>query len=136
MAKLTKKRKIGNLGENLACRFLIKHGFDIIERNYLMKCGEIDIITKKEGVIHFVEVKTVSQETTSGVSDETNNDGCFRPEDNLHPWKLKRIAKTIQIYLAQKDITYETNWVFDVITVYIDKKRLISKINIIENVIM
>jgi len=140
MDKLTEKRKTGNLGEDLACRFLVKRGFSIIERNYLKKCGEIDIIAKNIGKIHFIEVKSVSSEniTQNGdnVSDETGPNGEFRPEDNVHPWKLQRLAKTIQVYLTEKDVSPETNWQFDVITVYIDKKRLISKVILLENIIL
>ncbi len=136
MKKLTEKRKIGNLGEDLACRFLMKQGFDIIERNYLKKCGEIDIIAKNKGKIHFIEVKSVSHETTLSVSVETNGNGGFRPEDNVHPWKLQRLARTIQVYLQEKNVPHETDWQFDVITVFIDKKQLISKVNILENVVL
>lgn len=139
---LTEKRKTGNLGEDLACRFLMKRGFDVIERNYLKKCGEIDIIAKNNGKIHFIEVKSVSHETILGVSGlpaqagETNDSDGFRPEDNVHPWKLQRLARTIQVYLQEKNVSSETDWQFDVITVYIDKKRLISKVNILENIVL
>jgi len=142
MKKLTEKRKTGNLGEDLACRFLMKRGFDVIERNYLKKCGEIDIIAKNKGKIHFIEVKSVSHETLSSVSGlpaqagETDDINGFRPEDNVHPWKLQRLARTIQVYLQEKNVSSETDWQFDVITVYIDKKRLISKVNILENVVL
>jgi len=142
MKTITEKRKTGNLGEDLACRFLMKRGFDVIERNYLKKCGEIDIIAKNKGKIHFIEVKSVSHETISSVSGlpaqagETNNSDGFRPEDNVHPWKLQRLARTIQVYLQEKSVSHETDWQFDVITVFIDKKRLISKVNILENVVL
>lgn len=136
MPILTERRKTGNLGEDLACRFLIKHGFTIIDRNYLKKCGEIDIVAKKERRLHFIEVKSVSYETIPNVSGETSRDSGFRPEDNVHPWKLQRLAKTIQIYLTEKHVSDETEWQFDVITVYIDKKRLVSKVNILENVVL
>jgi putative endonuclease len=135
MKILTEKRKIGNLGEDLAYRFLMKHSYEVIERNYLKKCGEIDIIAKYRGILHFIEVKSVSCEAITNVSYETNKD-CFRPEDNVHPWKLQRLAKTIQIYLTENDVSPETNWQFDVITVYIDKKHLISRVSVIENVII
>ena len=141
MKEITEKRKTGNLGEDLACRFLMKRGFDIIERNYLKKCGEIDIIANKCNKIHFIEVKSVSSANLSGkcetipdVSSETNDN--FRPEDNVHPGKLQRLAKTMQIYLLERNVPGETDWQFDVITVYIDKKRLISKIIMLENVII
>ena len=143
MLEITEKRKLGNLGEDLACRFLIKQGFDIVERNYWKKWGEIDIIAKNGLGIHFIEVKSVSclpdriiraGENINQVSRENNDN--YRPEDNIHPWKLQRLARTIQTYLLEKNISHETNWQFDVITVYIDKKRLISKVSMLENVIL
>jgi len=141
MHKLTEKRKTGNLGEDLACRFLMKHGFQIIDRNYLKKCGEIDIIAKKDSKIHFIEVKSVSCEIISSVSPETSDNNHFRPEDNIHAWKLQRLYKTIELYLIEKGVSGlpaqagETDWQIDVITVYIDKKRLISKVFLLENII-
>ena len=129
-------KKTGNLGEDLACRFLIKKGFDIVDRNYLKKCGEIDIVAKYKDVIHFIEVKSISCETIPNVSSEMVGNDTHRPEDNVHPWKLQRLTKTIQIYLIEKNVSGETEWQFDVITVYIDKKRLISKVNMLENIII
>jgi Holliday junction resolvase-like predicted endonuclease len=55
----TQKRKTGDLGEDIAVLFLMKQGFSILERNYLEKWGEIDVIAKKRGSLYFVEVKTV-----------------------------------------------------------------------------
>lgn len=56
---MTKKttREIGNNGEDLACEFLIKQGWEIIERNYIYKKSEVDIIAKYQGITIFIEVK-------------------------------------------------------------------------------
>lgn len=129
-------KKLGNLGEDIASKFLIKRGYSILDRNYLKKCGELDIVAKKANKLHFIEVKSVSCETIPDVSHETNQETGFRPEDNVHEWKLQRLSKTIQIYITEKNVSSETEWQFDVITVYIDKKRLISKVNMLENVII
>ncbi|MBU4223686.1 YraN family protein, partial [Patescibacteria group bacterium] len=40
----TEKQKIGELGENIACKFLMKHGHEILDRNYRKKWGEIDVV--------------------------------------------------------------------------------------------
>ena len=134
MENLTAKRKIGNLGEDLACKFITKNGFNILERNYLKKCGEIDIIAKNKEKLHFIEVKSVSCEINPVVSPETNNNK-YRPEDNVHPWKLERLSKTIQLYLIERKVSDEMDWQLDIITVYIDKNNLKAKIGLIENVI-
>ena len=136
MNTITDKRKTGNLGEDIACKFLIKHNFEIIDRNYLRKCGEIDIIARNIDQLHFIEVKAVSCETLPDVSSETGRNDAHRPEDNVHPWKLQRLAKTIQLYLLEKSVSPETGWELDVITVYIDKKRLISRAYMLNNVII
>lgn len=133
----TEKRKIGDLGENIACRFLMKRGFEIIEQNYNKKWGEIDIIANKNTKIHFIEVKSVTRENIKFVSPETDN---YRPEDNLHPWKLKRLSRVIQTYLldykGNYKVTYETEWQFDVIIVYLNIKNREAKINYLENIIL
>ncbi|MEI8123972.1 MAG: YraN family protein [bacterium] len=131
MTNKTQKQVTGTLGEDLACRFLMKHGFEIVERNYWQKCGEIDIIAKNKGILHFIEVKSVSCENINNVSDNG-----YRPEDNLHTWKLERLSKTIQVYLNNKSVSDETNWKFDVVTVYIDTENKVSRVNFLENIIL
>jgi len=130
----TEKRKIGDIGENIACKFLVKRGFEIIEQNYSKKWGEIDIIAKKTNKLHFIEVKSVSH---MPVSYETDN---YRPEDNLHPWKLQRLSRVIQTYLlsynGNRDVSYETDWQFDVAVVYLDLKSMEAKVNYIEDIIL
>lgn len=52
-------RELGNKGEDLACEYLIKNGYEILERNkHFSKLCEIDIIAKYKNKIVFVEVKT------------------------------------------------------------------------------
>ncbi len=129
----TEKRKIGDLGEEIALKFLVKQGFSLIERNYLRKWGEIDLIVSKGGKIHFVEVKTVSR---SLVSYETYKDH-YRPEDNLHPWKLKRLSRTVQTYLMEnRRFSCETDWQFDLITVYLDFSNRQSRVEYLGDIII
>lgn len=130
----TEKRKLGDIGENIACDSLQRKGFEIVERNYLRKWGEIDIVAKKDNVIHFVEVKSVSVQSV--VSDEsvphvTDN---HRPEDNMHPWKLKRLSRAMQTYLLEKKL--DCDWQLDLITVKIDRENRKAKVEMIENVII
>jgi Holliday junction resolvase-like predicted endonuclease len=67
MAK-TAKRQTGDIGEEVACKYLENKGFSVMERNYLRKWGEIDIIAQKDinGAkrLYFIEVKTVSRESS------------------------------------------------------------------------
>ena len=138
-----KKARIGRLGEDLACRYLESKGFLTLERNYRKKWGEIDIILKKSGKLHFVEVKAVTRppgslsiwtgESLESVSREMDT---YRPEDNMHPWKLQRLSRTIQSYLAEHYTDTEGDWQFDVVTVYVDEKNKRARVHLIEDVIL
>lgn len=128
----TYKQIIGKLGEDTACKFLVKRGFSIIERNYLKKWGEIDIVAQNNEKLHFVEVKTVSRENVRDISHETLNG--YRPEDNVHPQKLKRLGRTIQSYLLEHNS--ESEWQFDVIAVFLDSVRREARCNYIEDIVL
>lgn len=52
------KTKFGKYGEDLAARFLEKHGYKIIERNFRIRGGEIDIVALEKNTLVIVEVKT------------------------------------------------------------------------------
>ena len=127
-------QKIGEFGENIAIRFLMKHGFSIKERNYTRKWGEIDIIAEKHNKLHFIEVKSVSHETLSYVIHETPDD--YRPEDNMHPWKMKRMARTIQTYFIDKNIEDSREWQADLLTVYIDIKNKKAIVKTIKDIVL
>ncbi|ADV45929.1 YraN family protein [Nitratifractor salsuginis] len=84
-------RQFGNDAEELATCFLEEAGFRIIERNYYArKLGEIDIIAERSGILHFVEVKSASQD--------------FDPIYNLTPTKLRRVINSAQYYLKEKGL--------------------------------
>ena len=48
----------GRLGERIACRFLLRQGFDVLARRYKGRWGEIDIIAFEGPMLVFIEVKT------------------------------------------------------------------------------
>lgn len=143
MKKFTSKsQKIGELGESIACKFLMKHKFSILERNYTRKWGEIDIIAQKNNKIYFIEVKSRSvsplplilavNEQQRGVSYETIS---FSPEENMHPWKLKRLRRVVETYLINKRVG-NIDWQFDLMVVYIDIEKRVSRVKKIENIIL
>jgi len=132
----TEKQKVGKIGEDYACDYLKKQGFTILERNYLKKWGEIDIVAKKGSKIHFVEVKSVSREISDiKVSDETSND-IYRAEDNMHPWKLQRLGRAVQSYLLDRDVSDETEWQFDLLTVHIDMSKGLHRVFVLEDIVL
>ncbi len=82
-------RAKGEEAEELAVEFLRARGFEIIERNFFAsKFGEIDIIAKRDKVLHFIEVK-------SGKN--------FEPIYNITPKKMQKLIKSIDYYLSKKE---------------------------------
>jgi putative endonuclease len=116
--KSGKKNQIGAIGEQIAEEYLTNKGFSVIERNYLKKWGEIDLVTRvtKENVsiVRFVEVKTVSYETKADLQRAISC-GTWRPEENIHYKKIKRLNRAIETWLL--DNHYEGDWELDVIAV-------------------
>ena len=56
-----RNRQIGAFGEATTAQLLQSRGYDIVERNWRIKEGEIDIVAcSPDGLLHFVEVKTRS----------------------------------------------------------------------------
>ena len=131
MKKFTSNsQKIGELGEEVACKFLEKHGYLILERNYTKKWGEIDIIAEKKEKRYFIEVKSKSVASLDFVSDDTN-----RPEDNMHPWKMKRLRRVVETYLISKRLG-SVDWQFDLLVVYLDLDNRKARVKVIENIIL
>jgi len=126
----TQKQKIGKIGEDIACKFLFARGFVTVERNYWKKWGEIDAIVEKDNILHFVEVKTVSHIPSENKIDK------YRPEENIHPRKLKRLSRTIQTYLLEKNTPEDCEWHFDAIIVFLDQDTKKAKVRFLENVII
>jgi len=114
-------KEIGNIGENLACKFLINNGFEIICRNYQKICGELDIVAFKKGTLHFFEVKTVSRETFNLRYIDN-----YRPEDNVNIKKINKIEKTAKLFLLEKGFKDELIQI-DLLTVFIKKESLITR---------
>lgn len=133
---MAEHNEIGVIGENVACRFLINKGFKVLERNYRRKWGELDVIAQNKGITHFVEVKTVSCEIIEDI-DTVNHETAdsHRPEDNIHPDKIKRLKRIIQTYSAHK-LSAENEWQFDVVTVLLDVDNKVAKVQLIEDIIL
>jgi len=133
-------QKIGELGENIATKFLVKHDFSILDRNYTKKWGEIDIIAEKASKLYFIEVKSVSRETLNTFIPKSYNDSDeryqHRPEDNMHPWKLKRMSRTIQTYLLSKKIPDEKEWQVDLLVVYLCQKEKRARVKVVSDIIL
>jgi putative endonuclease len=126
-------KKVGQIGEDVGCTFLKKHKFKIVDRNYRKKWGEIDVVAQKDNILHFIEIKTVSRENLDIVLCEISD---YRPEENVHPWKIKRLSRAIQTYLLEKDISEEKEWQLDVLAVFLNLDKGQARCRLTENIVL
>ena len=113
---LTERRKTGNAGERAAARYLRRHGYKILKRNYVFENAEIDIIARKKNVTAFVEVKC----RTIGALSEKES----RPAASVTRAKQEKIISAAHGYLSEN--TCKTRKRLDVIEVLFERvgKRL------------
>ena len=117
------KRKIGDIGEDVACTYLEKKGYIVIQRNYWKPWGEIDIVAKKANSLRFIEVKSISR-------------GTLRPEENMHPAKIKRLHRAIQTYLLDHKVPETTHWQVDLACVRLDFVTKKAQVELLENIML
>lgn len=109
------------LGENLACDYLLRKGYRILERNFRRGYGEIDIIAIYKNVLIFVEVKTRT----------SNNFGT--PFEAITYSKLKTLTRTVEFYkLKNPKLPEELR--IDAISVVLDKGYSLKNIEHLENI--
>ena len=123
------RKTIGKIGEDMAAEFLVGKGFKILERNYRRPWGEIDIIAEKRGVVRFIEVKAVSCHNLPDISREMS---FYRPEEQVHPAKLKKVIRTAELYM--NDLSGK-EFQIDVVGVFLDFKKRQARCRLFEQVL-
>ena len=131
-SKKQKNKVTGGLGEGTAAKFLKDKGYEIVEMNYWRKWGEIDIVAKKDSMVHFVEVKTVSHETKSELKLAIDN-RTWRPEEQVHQFKLKQISKALETWVS--DNGYDGEWQIDVVAVRVVPRETYASVKYIANIV-
>ena len=117
------KRKLdeGNKGEDIASEYLKDNGFVIIERNFRIRGGEIDIIATKKDILIFVEVKTRTS-TQFGTGFEA-----------ITPWKLKALIRASQFFkMSHKNLPDQMR--IDAISVLLRSDNSLKKLEHMENI--
>ena len=110
----------GKIGEDYAADLLIQKGYQIIERNYHSRFGEIDIIAKNKNYLVFIEVKT---------RDENYS---VSPLEAVTVGKQKKLYKTALLYLQSHQTGLQPR--FDVIGIITNNNNFtIKSVDHIEN---
>lgn len=99
------KKSIGRSGEDIACKFLKKNSYKIVDKNFICRQGEIDIIAEDpKKVLCFVEVKARSS-TDFGL-----------PEESVDFRKQKKLTAAAFIYIESRNIV-SREMRFDIVSV-------------------
>jgi putative endonuclease len=107
------KQLLGRLGETAAARHLVQSGWEILERNYRCRKGEIDIVARDQEGVVFVEVRTRA------------SDVFGTPEESITAPKARRMMHCALTYMAtHPDLS--ADWRIDVIAVRVERNRTLS----------
>ena len=101
----TQKQLIGQAAENVAADFLRAQGLDILERNYLRRMGELDIVARDRDVLVIAEVRTRSSDRYGGAAA------------SVDPRKQQRLIRTASQLLQQRKDLAQLRVRFDVVVV-------------------
>lgn len=106
--------KMGAIGEEMACDFLLSCGHQILDRNWRSGHLELDIVTEAADGVHFVEVKARTAPSTSAVQDQVNT------------LKQKRISAAATQYLHKKKLDGQEIF-FDIVSVLFDGPQTVVR---------
>lgn len=104
IAQQNERGTTGRQGEDLAAAFLEKAGFQIVERNWRCRLGEIDLIAERDHELHFIEVKT-RRGTAFGY-----------PEESVGYVKRQHLVRALEYWL-QTNSSFGKIYQIDVISV-------------------
>ena len=116
------RQRLGRRGEEFARRHLIANGYSILQANYRVRTGEIDLVTQKDGNLVFVEVRT------------RTGDSVGSPEESITPRKREHLVETAQHYL-QEHGNEGRDWRIDLVAVALRPWGGLERVDIVENAV-
>ncbi len=106
--KLLPRRKLlGEVGEDHACRFLRSKGYKLVARNFRVAYGELDIVALKGDRVCFVEVKTRAL------------DAVTTPLEAIGREKQKRLLRAAKAFLLERGAAGTVDFRFDAVAVWV-----------------
>lgn len=107
-AKRAGRRRLGRFGEAVAEAFLRRQGYEIVERNWRCRQGELDLVGRQGGDWVFVEVRC------------RRGDLCGSAEESVTPAKQRRLLHLAEAYLQAHGLE-DVSWRIDVVAVKVDR---------------
>ena len=109
-------KTIGNYGENLSLKHLIKNNYKILDTNFRTSYGEIDIVATINNIIVFLEIKS------------RYTDSFGKAIESITYYKQKQIIKLTKYYIHRYNL-YNYNVRYDIIEVYFNNRNNLYKLN-------
>ncbi|OHA63030.1 MAG: hypothetical protein A3E07_01440 [Candidatus Wildermuthbacteria bacterium RIFCSPHIGHO2_12_FULL_45_9] len=125
-------KTLGTIGEELAIRFLKGKGYAVLDKNFSYRpegspqAAEIDIIAQKDHILHFVEVKTITQ--------KAGEEDAWMPEEKVNYGKQRKIAKAAEIWMNKRKVSLDRPYQIDVVAIVMNKQTQKASIRFLENV--
>ena len=116
------RQSLGKRGEQYAAQYLTNHGYAVRARNWRCPVGEIDLVTERDGMLIFVEVRT------------RRSDRLGTPEESITPTKRARLIAAAQTYLDEQGQA-DRDWRIDVVAIEIGSRGDVKRCTLIENAI-
>jgi len=141
----TEKQNTGKLGEDVATKYLEKHGYEILERNYRKPWGEIDIVASENvavisGKSNYRNIAaTLPQQLPQLVFIEVKAQNInfeWRPEENVTFHKKHQLSKMVATYLKERKISESQNWRIDVLALKLDFEAKNAQVEHIKNIML
>lgn len=117
------RKKLGAWGEGVAAHHLEAKGYEIVERNWRCRRGEIDLVARAGQVLVFVEVKT------------RRGRALGTPEEGLTLRKSRRLIELAQLYLAEHQLE-DVEWRLDLVAVELDRSGKLLRCEHIPNAVL
>ena len=117
-------RFVGARGEEIAAKFLSDKGYKILERNYMTRFGEIDLIVSKNNILSFVEVKLKKGEDFG------------TPEEMVGKNKRAQVERMANFYLIDKPEMQKRfdSFSIDAVCIVINENDEVERTNLYENI--
>ena len=116
------RKRLGDAGEGIAARELVRRGYIVRERNWRCPEGELDMVAEQGQMLVFVEVRT------------RRGDRFGTPEESITPAKRAHLIAAAQAYLQTHSLL-DRDWRIDVVAVEMSAQGQLLRTDVIENAI-
>ena len=102
-------RAKGRISEDLALNYLQNKGYKLLERNFTVKGGEIDIIMNFDGFVVFVEVKSLYEKSEYSIFNAISKKKKLFLKKTIDKWLLKNNLKHLPWRVDEIAIIKQSN---------------------------